>query len=199
MKLTLERLDQRDLPAVIVGGTQATDVVQGNSDTCAWAAGMAAVAARRDDTIAHDIVSLGHHRYAVTLHDPQNGQPIVINVRYARPAPADPLLRRNETWPAILQRAYLTLEPQAVNHGDSLARVLYIITGRVPVENDYARKDEVFAALAAGKTCLTQDYDHAFAVLNAGPDGVVMYNPHGFVQRVRWADFYATFYGITAA
>jgi hypothetical protein len=202
--LKLEYLESREVPAYLTGwrpllfvqnGTQAQDVIQGRANTCSILASLASLASKRDDDLADRITYLGKYIYQVELY--RNGASQLINVRFnGYTTIYDPTCKGTEFWPLLFQRAYLKLTPSALRDGDSLFRTTANVTGEIPVEDEFAAKDEVFKALGESRVVVTQNVNHAFSVLRADNRYLYLYNPWGSVLRIGWGSFYRNFQGI---
>jgi Calpain family cysteine protease len=197
-----------------VNGALYTDIKQGAADTCWINASLAALAQKGKD-FTKSIQYQGDNWYTVSLFNRNNHKNGVTGGYHPEKAKVffdgtrtkvDPQFdpkQPGESWMVIMQRAVLLAvhkwDPtqtikgaHAGNSGDALA----ILTGRWPQVLDIKKveyKQKIIQAVAARKSIIfatgttkTLVKNHAYAVLKANVQEVLLYNPWGSEVKVSW-------------
>ncbi len=193
-----------------IDSIRVSDLVQGRVGDCYLLAAIAAtiVAPRGRETIEHMFKELpperGIPRFQVTF--PNQGSPISLTVsavfpdgHVARSGARDAATRREEIWPAVLEKAYAIVHGgfDRIKHGGSMSEALRLFSEHEVVAFDAEAVPgmELTRAFLAGSamTVATEyvsasnDYkllpNHAYAIRgfyeDEGETFVVLSNPHG--------------------
>ena len=178
MRPSLERLESRDCPTLVVGGARAADVVQGQWADCAFEATLASAASQGVDLLSR-LHHIRPHVWHVDLYAPRTGLPVSVAVYSGA--------MRGELWPQLYATAHLLIAPWARVRGESLEVTSAILFGRSPGADDSVRDvglQAIRAALSRGSVVVCCSDYHAYAVLRLTADTAWLYDPWGFVRRM---------------
>jgi hypothetical protein len=187
-----------------IDGAAADDIVQGNTNTCAFLSSLASVSRFRD--LASEISYEGNYTYAVWLFDDAVGDWVQEHVHFDGELRSfnnltfDATARtEGESWVTIYQRAYLQHFPVVADTrindtnwiltafftGESVGNGLKALTGVAPTsyDSDKVSPEWLQQTIAAGPVA-TGDGVHCYALMDmwqndAGEWEVQLYNPWG--------------------
>ncbi len=189
----LEPLGPRDCPSsVIMGGTQAADVRQGQATDCMFLAELAS-AARQGVDLAARLRRVAPMSWRVDLFTPAL-EPASVPVRFTGAVTAlDPATPGGEFWPVLFARAHRALAPWIrAGQGESAWAASSILFGRPPGVDSTVRAvglEAMHAALARGSVVCCYSDVHAYAVSRVTAAEVVLYDPWHVVRRYTPAAF----------
>jgi hypothetical protein len=210
MKLQLEQLGERVLPAVVPGfrphfpaadGMQLRDIEQSSyAYDCSFLASLGAAVTSGVD-LSPRISKIGRYAYSVDL----TGRPDVPVFFNGNTVPKDPACEGDDFWVLLFARAHRKTHPEAIN-GESVDTALYEVLGRWPVY--YGTPQglgwvELKEQLRDGVAAVAANDLHAVTVVDiradqGGVPSVTVYNPWGAFQRLTWSKFVRKYVELTA-
>jgi hypothetical protein len=201
MKLQLEQLGERVLPAVVPGfrpnfpaadGMQLRDIEQSSyANDCSFLASLGAAITSGVD-LSSRISKTGRYTYSVDL----TGRPDVPVFFNGNTVPKDPACEGDDFWVLLFARAHRKTHPEAAG-GESVDIALYEVLGSWPGYDDSPQKlgwQELQGRLREGDAAIAANWSHAVTAVSVEVNGkgiptVTVYNPWGMFQRMTWGRF----------